>query len=521
VTRKRKTIKTRLWTKADIPAVAECQKAAYQDIPKDQWCDERHYEMQLDTFPEGQFLVEVDGKVAAYATSLIVQLDDESHQYSYDEITGHDTFSTHDPSGDTLYGADIAVHPDYRSRGCAKRLYSKRRQLLRRYNLRRMLAFGRMPGYRKFAGQMTPEEYAQKVIGEELDDPALSVHLRAGYSVKRVILDLFPDRSSMNYSTLLEMINPRFNPQKKRISTSPLSKPVRKIRVCAAQYRMNPVSSWDDFVRNVEFYADTAETYHCHFLLYPEYFAAQLFSMMPRNMTIREGALKLAEKTDAFTQLFSDMAQKRNLFIIGGSYPVLRSGRLYNISHLFTPSGNVYSQDKLHVTPDEREEWGITPGETLNVFDTPYGRIAIQVCYDIEFPETVRLLTLAGVQVIFVPFSTDERKAYKRIRVTAHARAIENYIYTVIAGCVGNLSSRQYLLNYGQAAVFTPSDFGFPPDAVAGEADPNLETVVIAELDFAILAEQRVVGSIRPLFDRRVDLYDLKSIKKIQVVKVE
>ncbi len=506
---------------ADIPAIVECQKAAYHDIPKDQWCDERHYEMQLEAFPEGQFLVDVDGQVAAYATSLIVQLDDEAHQYSYDEITGSDTFSTHDPSGDTLYGADIAVHPDYRSRGCAKRLYSKRRQLLRRYNLRRMLAFGRMPGYRKFAGNLTPEEYAQKVIDEELEDPALSVHLRAGYSVKRVILDLFPDRSSMNYSTLLEIENLGFNSQKKRISASPVSKPVRKIRACAAQYRMRPVSSWDDFVSGVEFYADTADTYHCHFLLYPEYFAAQLFSMMPRDMTIREGALKLSEQTEKFNQMFMDIAKKRNLFIIGGSYPVLRDGRLYNVSHLFTPAGNIYSQDKLHVTPDEREEWGITPGESLNVFDTPYGRIAILVCYDIEFPEIVRLLTLAGVQVIFVPFSTDERKAYKRIRVTAHARAIENYIYTVIAGCVGNLSSRQYLLNYGQAAVFTPSDFGFPPDAVAGEADPNLETVVIAELDFAILAEQRVVGSIRPLFDRRVDLYDLKSIKKIQVVKVE
>lgn len=518
---KRKTIKIRLWTKADIPEVVECQKAAYRDIPKDQWCDERHYEFQWQAFPEGQFLAEVDGRVAAYATSLIVQLDDDSCQYSYDEITGRDTFSTHDHSGDTLYGADIAVHPDFRGLGLANRLYSKRKQLLRRYNLRRMLAFGRMPGYKTYAGLLTPEEYVQKVIREEAEDPALSVHLRAGYTVKRVILDLFPDRSSMNCSTLLEMPNPGFNPQKKRISASPLSKPVRKIRVCAAQYRMKPVSSWDDFARNVEFYADTADSYHCHFLLYPEYFAAQLFSIMPREMTIREGAFKLAEKTDELNQLFSEIAKKRNLYIIGGSYPVLREGRLYNVSHLFTPSGNIYSQDKLHVTPDERKEWGITPGEGLKVFDTSYGRIAIQVCYDIEFPETVRLLTMAGVKVIFVPFSTDERKAYNRIRVTSHARAIENYIYTVITGCVGNLSSRQYLLNYGQAAVFTPSDFGFPPEAVAGEADPNLETVVIAELDFAVLAEQRVVGSIRPLYDRRPDLYDLRPVKKIQIVKVE
>ena len=68
--------------------------------------------MQFAAFPEGQFLAEADGEVIGYATSLIVQLDDDAHSYTYEEITGGGTFSTHDPSGDTLYGADIGVRPD-------------------------------------------------------------------------------------------------------------------------------------------------------------------------------------------------------------------------------------------------------------------------------------------------------------------------------------------------------------------------------------------------------------------------
>jgi hypothetical protein len=67
--------------------------------------------MQYAAFPEGQYLAEADGQVVGYATSLIVQLDDDAHWYTYEEITGGGTFSTHDPSGDTLYGADIGVRP--------------------------------------------------------------------------------------------------------------------------------------------------------------------------------------------------------------------------------------------------------------------------------------------------------------------------------------------------------------------------------------------------------------------------
>src|SRR5690606_38131924 len=98
---------------------------------------------------------EVDGAIAGYATSLIVQLDDDAHWYTYEEITGGGTFSTHDPSGDTLYGADIGVKPEFRRAGVSRALYEKRISLMKRYNLRRMVANGRIPGYTENAGKMT------------------------------------------------------------------------------------------------------------------------------------------------------------------------------------------------------------------------------------------------------------------------------------------------------------------------------------------------------------------------------
>lgn len=520
---RRGKIRTRNWREEDIQALIACHKAAYSDYPANGGhYTKRNFAMQLAAFPEGQFLAEVDGQVVGYATSIIVQLDDENQLYTYNEITGSDSFSTHEPGGDTLYGADIAVHPDYRKRGVAQALYAERRKLLQRYNLRRMMAYGRISGYSNYAGRLTAREYVSKVIAGDLYDPALNVHLKAGYQVKRVLLDLFWDDSSLNYATVLEMPNPDFKPQKRKIAAAALARPVRRVRVCAAQYQLRTISSWDEFRQSVEFFVETADSYHCHFLVLPELFTVQLFSTLPRSLAPTEAVHRLADMSERYLELFRELAQKYRLYIVGGSHPVARDGALYNVAHLFTPSGHVYTQDKLHVTPWEREKWDIRPGDAIHIFDTPLARLSILICYDIEFPEVARLLTLAGVEVIFVPFSTDDKKAFNRVRITAHSRAVENYIYTVIAGNVGNMHTvKSYLTNYGQAAIFTPSDFAFPPQGILAEADPNVETVAISELDLTSLAQQRDLGSVRPLYDRRPDLYTLQSNMPIRIIRTE
>jgi predicted amidohydrolase/GNAT superfamily N-acetyltransferase len=515
-------VKVRSWTKEDIPDVIACHRAAYPEYDENAFYTERYYEMQLAAFPEGQVLAELDGTVVGYATSLIVQLEDDAHSYTYEEITGGGTFATHDPSGDTLYGADIAVHREYRSMGISKLLYDARKRIMQRYNLRRMVAYGRIPGYQEYAGKMTAEEYVEKVVAGELSDSALRAHLRAGYTVKRVLLDFLWDNSSLNYSTLLEMRNPAYQPEKRKIAAAPLQRVVRKIRICAAQYQMRAIHSWQEFERTVEFFVDTANTYHSHFLLMPELFTAQLFTLMPADLEPRVAIRRLAEMTDRYIEMFQKLAQEHGLYIIGGSHPVLRDNELYNVAHLFTPTGNVYTQDALHIPPVERTDFDIEPGDDIRVFDTPLARIGIQVSYDVEFPEMSRLQVLAGAEVIFVPYSTDERKAYDRIRISSQARAVENFIYTVIAGNVGNLpTARNYLINYGRAAVFTPSDFAFPPLAIAGESDANVETVLITDLDLTSLAQQRDVASVRHLYDRRLDLYDVRAKRAVKVVRTE
>src|SRR3546814_60373 len=103
---------------------------------------------QIARFPEGQICIEDNGKVVAAAISLIVDYSRYGDNHTYREITGDGWISTHDPTGDTLYGVDVFVHPDYRNLRLGRRLYDARKELCRSLNMRAIVAGGRSPGYR-------------------------------------------------------------------------------------------------------------------------------------------------------------------------------------------------------------------------------------------------------------------------------------------------------------------------------------------------------------------------------------
>ena len=505
----------------DVPGIYACQAAAYGAFSESGLCDERQLALQQAAFPEGQLVAVLDGEIVGYAASLIVTIDEESPWFSYAEITGNGTFSSHDPTGDTLYGADIGVHPDHRGRGIAGLLYDGRKRILTRFNLRRLVAGGRIPGYHEYGGRMTAEEYVEKVIAGELKDPALNAHLKAGYTVRGVHMGYIRDEQSLDYATFIEFENRSYREARRRIAAAPMRRPVRRVRVCAAQYQMRRIASFDEFEHQVEFFVASAEQYDCHLLLFPELFTAQLFATLPRETHELEAISWLADQTPRYLELFRGLAGRSGLHIAAGSHPVRSPSGIRNVAHLFSPSGNVYTQEKLHITPAERKAYGIEPGEGLRIFDTPFGRMAIVICYDIEFPELTRLLTLAGAELVLVPFSTDERKAYLRVRYTAQARAVENMIYVAMAGNIGNLPQvDHFLLNYGQAAVLTPSDFPFPTDALAASAEGQSVTVVITDLDLGALEQVGQAGSVRLLRDRRRDLYRLEPKVPIEVIRV-
>jgi predicted amidohydrolase len=219
----------------------------------------------------------------------------------------------------------------------------------------------------------------------------------------------------------------------------------------------------------------------------------------------------LADLTVELRDAMLEMAMKYNTNIVAGSLPVFEDDKLFNAAYLCRRDGTWDSQYKLHVTPDEAYYWGLQGGKKLKVFDTDIGKIGILVCFDVEFPELARTLTDRGIKILLVPYWTDTKNSYLRVRRCAQARAIENECYVAITGSVGNLPKVENMdIQYSQSAIFTPSDFAFPHDAVAAEATPNTEMTLLADLDLDLLKEIRKHGSVRNLESRRRDLYTIQ-----------
>ncbi|MGI8384999.1 MULTISPECIES: carbon-nitrogen hydrolase family protein [unclassified Robertmurraya] len=280
-----------------------------------------------------------------------------------------------------------------------------------------------------------------------------------------------------------------------------------KYRVSAVQYHLHTISSFEDFAAQCEHYIKTAQEFGSDFILFPEFFTTQLLSIGDESgkaLSIND----LPKFTEKYIDLFKNFASETGMHIIGGTHVLERQGKLFNVAHLFYPDGRVEEQAKLHITPTEVEEWNMSAGDGLRVFDTDKGRIAMLTCYDIEFPEIVRMAKAKGADVIFCPSCTDDRHGFHRVRYTSHARAIENQIYVVLTGTVGSLPTVDFMRgNFGQAVVITPNDVPFPPQGIMVQGEINDDMIVTADLDLDLLYEVREKGSVTTWRDRRIDLY--------------
>lgn len=498
-----RSIVVRALRESDYDAVTALQSRCFPEMKT--WSPEQ-FSSQLAIFPEGQICVEYEKKVVASSSSLILDFALYSEWHSWREIADNGFIRNHKNEGNTLYGIEIMVDPEFRGLKLARRLYEARKDLARKKNLMRIIIGGRIPGYGAHADAMTAREYVDKVIQKILYDPVLTTQISNGFVLKRLLANyLTSDAQSRGYATFLEWTNLDYSPD-----TSRSYVPVSPVRICAVQYQMRIIGSFDEFARQCEYFVDIASDYRADFVLFPEIFTTQLLSFLPKERPAVAMRM-LSEFTPKYLELFNKLAMTFNVNIVGGSHFTVEEDNLYNISYLFRRDGTIGKQYKLHITPNERRWWGVKPGNKLEIFDTDKGKISIQICYDVEFPELGRIAAEKGAQIIFVPFCTDERYAYIRVRYCAQARCIENHIYVAIAGNVGNLPQVENLdINYAQSAIFTPSDIPFSRDAIQAEATPNIETVIFEDVDLELLKRHRQTGSVLNWRDRRTDLYEVR-----------
>ena len=488
----------------DYDELREAMLKAYPAMSENIW-SKKSIQKLIKIFPDGQICITVDEKIAAVCLSLIVQYELFGDDHNYKEITGNYTFNTHSETGNVLYGIEIFVDPKYRELRLARRLYDARKELCEKLNLKSIIVGGRIPNYHLHSAELLPREYIQQVRKKEIYDPVLSFQLANNFLPIKILKNYLPeDLHSEENAVLLQWNNIYYSKKPNTMQDS-------VIRLGLVQWQMRHFKDIDAFYEQVEFFVNVMADYKSDFIMFPELFNTPLLAPF-NDLSERESMFKLAELTEEIKHKISEFAIGYNINIIAGSMPIVENDDLYNVSYLLHRDGKIDEHRKVHITPNEKKYYGMKGGNEIKVIDTDCGKVGLVICYDVEFPELPRILAQQGMKILFVPFLTDTQNAYTRVRHCAAARAIENECYVAIAGCVGNLPGVNNMdIQYGQAAVFTPSDFPFPSNAIKGEATPNTETTLIVDVDLNLLKELHHYGAVRTLSDRRTDLYDVVS----------
>ena len=490
----------------DLMGIVALVKRAYSDLPT---YSPGEVSGHINNFPEGCFVAVLDGNIVGYCASIRVAERRALAPHTWVEITGGGFGSRHDPKGDWLYGYEMAIDPEVRGNRLGRRLYEERRHLAEQLELKGVVFGGRMPNFAKSRRKTgTAQDYLEQVVAGRIHDPVIRFQLANGFEPIGILENYLPsDKNSRGAAVHMVWRNPYVEADQPKETRIPRG--VEAVRIATCQLQARPVRDFDEFVANVRYFVDVAADYGSDFIVFPELFTLSLLSFEEKELSPLEAIEKLSSYTPPLRDALRDMAMRFNINIIGGSHPTRTAdGDIQNVAFICLRDGAVHEQEKIHPTPNEAYWWNIKGGDTIDAIQTDCGPIGVLICYDSEFPELARRLADEGARIIFTPFCTDSRQGYLRVRYCCQARAIENQLFVVLSGNVGNLPNVHNMdIQYAQSCILTPCDFPFARDGIAAEATENVETLTISEVNLADLSWARAEGTVRNLGDRRFDLY--------------
>ncbi len=273
-----------------------------------------------------------------------------------------------------------------------------------------------------------------------------------------------------------------------------------KVKIATAQYDIGFLTNWQNYRLKIERWVDEAARQDAGILLFPEYASMELASLFGKEIysSLSKQLEAMQTLLDDYIALFQSLSQQHGCYIQPGTFPVkMTDGSYRNRAYLFMPHGHFDYQDKLMMTRFENEQWFIHRGDELKCFDTEYGKIAINICYDSEFPMLARKQIESGANLILVPSCTDTLAGYHRVKIGCQARALENQCYVVQSPTVGEAPwSEAVDVNIGAAAVYTPVDRGFPDNGILAIGKLNAVQWVIAEISLDEIRTVREQGQV-------------------------
>jgi predicted amidohydrolase len=272
------------------------------------------------------------------------------------------------------------------------------------------------------------------------------------------------------------------------------------LRLGLLQYGVGRPASVAAFARALEARLEAGRA-GADLLVLPEYACVELGAALAGGNAPDEARelAAMVEAAPAILEAMREAARRVGVWVLPGTLPMRRAdGAVVNRAPLITPDGRLAFQEKRAMTRFETERWGVTRGADPAVFDTPWGRIGISICYDVEFPKHVRAQVEAGAWLVLAPSCTDTVHGFNRVAIGAAARAMENQCHVAITPTVGEAPWSAALdVNRGRAMVFGPVDRGFPEDGVLAHGTPDVEEWVFCTLDPAAIERVREDGQVR------------------------
>jgi predicted amidohydrolase len=272
------------------------------------------------------------------------------------------------------------------------------------------------------------------------------------------------------------------------------------LKIATAQYNINFLTTWQNYHDKIALWVSEAALQEAKILVFPEYACMELASLFEEDVysSLEKQLAALQTLHDDYVALYKALAQQHKCYIQAGTFPVqIESGAYRNRAYLFMPDGSIDYQDKLMMTRFENEQWLIEGGTEIKMFDTEYGKIGINVCYESEFPLLARKQVEAGCVLILVPTCTDTVAGYNRVKIGCQARALENQCYVVQASLVGDaIWSEAVDVNVGAAAIYTPVDYGFPDNGILAMGTFNAVQWVIADIQLDTIETVRQQGQV-------------------------
>jgi predicted amidohydrolase len=283
------------------------------------------------------------------------------------------------------------------------------------------------------------------------------------------------------------------------------------VRVASAQYVIERFTQWKALEDHLSGWIGQAADNGAQLLLFPEYASLEMAGLterrrggerrspdrhlmgpLPVDRLERRRAESLHWATTViqplvprYLSLFSSLAARHAVYIMAGSVPIEHpDGSRTNRAFIFTPDGSMGWQDKMVLSRWEREVWHMTAGAEVRVFDTAFGPIGINICYDIEFPLVARSQAEARARIILSQCCCDSLRGYYRVRVGARARALENQAYVIQSVAMGDSS---WLAGFGRivgfAGIFGPPDLGPHESGIIAQSKKAEPQWVYATLD--------------------------------------